>query len=222
MSRRLNSSDFNNVIDLIGAVYALGPGGCGSTCGYTCAEITASLRIVSPGNDMTDQEICDTLRAGANSGVFGVQCQASISQDALRARAAEQQAEALARNGTGEPCDPCIDSRFVSVNGIVNDPTSTNFSVCVDSLTNDGVTVEPLYIVNQQMANQNPANQVYVDHVNSRAQTAVANRARAAGIQWPRPSCNPCADIDNPNVSSFGTTFGSTTPVGCGTVFNAN
>jgi len=68
---RLNASDFDNVIDLIRAVYALGPlNGCGVTCGFQCSQIIDSLRRVVPSNTMTDAEVCDTLERGVRSGVF--------------------------------------------------------------------------------------------------------------------------------------------------------
>jgi len=219
--RRLNNSDFNDVIDLVRAIYALGPGGCGATCGYTCAEIVASLRVVAPDNDLSDAEVCNLLRAGKNSGAFNAVCMASVSQAELRDLAASAQATALARNGGNVPCGVlCDDQAGVSSNGIVNDPVSTDFSVCVSTLEDMGITNEPLYIVNQNMARVNPANQQYVDAINAEAQSNVRRRRLAAGLAAvPPPPCGVlCEDSDLQTASGgSGGGFGA-----CAAAFNGN
>ena len=67
---RLTSSDFEDVVDLIHAISALGRPGYGNNTGFTCAVITDSLRVVVPSNTMNDEEVCDMLTRGVRSGVF--------------------------------------------------------------------------------------------------------------------------------------------------------
>jgi hypothetical protein len=67
---RLNSNDFQDVVDLINAINALGNTGYGNNTGFTCQEIIDSLRIQVPANTMSDAEVCDTLTRGVRSGVF--------------------------------------------------------------------------------------------------------------------------------------------------------
>jgi hypothetical protein len=78
---KLLSTDYNNVLDLIEAVYAT-PRLAGipfSGCGYTLENITSSLRSLFPDNTMTDSEIADTLLRGVRSGVFSRSCPTATS-----------------------------------------------------------------------------------------------------------------------------------------------
>jgi hypothetical protein len=77
---KLQSSDYNNVLDLIEAVYAT-PNVPGVSrlrgallCGYTTTNIIASLRLVHPENTMTDEQVNDLLVRGSRSGVFSIFC----------------------------------------------------------------------------------------------------------------------------------------------------
>lgn len=73
---RLRTSDFTNVVELIQALF-LTPAVDGvtkSTYGYSCEDITLSLRANFPANTMTDNEVCDLLARGAKSGVFLRSC----------------------------------------------------------------------------------------------------------------------------------------------------
>jgi hypothetical protein len=74
---KLNTSDYNNVLDLIEAVYATPnvPGVSRLTagsCGYSVNDIIASLRLRSPENTMSDADVANMLIRGTRSGVFNV------------------------------------------------------------------------------------------------------------------------------------------------------
>lgn len=78
---KLLSTDYNNVLDLIEAIYAT-PRLAGipfSGCGYTIETITSSLRSLFPDNAMTNTEIADTLLRGVRSGVFSRSCTTATS-----------------------------------------------------------------------------------------------------------------------------------------------
>ena len=73
---KLLSTDYNNVLDLIEAVYGT-PRVVGvpySSCGYTLSNVISSLRIQFPSNTMTDAEVEDTLIRGVRTGVFRRSC----------------------------------------------------------------------------------------------------------------------------------------------------
>lgn len=181
-SRRLTTFDFDDTIDLIKSIFSLGNAGCGETCGFTCAEITASYRVINPDSDLTDNEICNLLNAGRRSGVFNSVCSASVSHSELRDLAHAATMTSLSNN-TSSPCGIlCNDHPDQSVNGIINDPVNTDFSIDTKTLSDNGITVEPLFRVNQNMANINPENKVYVDHLNTEAQNGVRARRIAAGL----------------------------------------
>jgi hypothetical protein len=78
---RLRPSDFNNVVTLIEAVSALGAGGCGGPCGFTCDEINASFRLLDPTNPISDAELDDLKNRAANSGVLTKQCSAATDPE---------------------------------------------------------------------------------------------------------------------------------------------
>jgi hypothetical protein len=80
---KLNSSDHENVLDLIEAVYATPnvPGVSRSPCGYSVTQIIASLRLNFPNNTMTDGQVADTLTRGVRSGVFSRACSTAIPSD---------------------------------------------------------------------------------------------------------------------------------------------
>lgn len=73
---KLLSTDYNNVLDLIEAIYAT-PRLAGipfNGCGYTLADVISSLRSLFPDNTMTDSEVSATLLRGIRSGVFRRSC----------------------------------------------------------------------------------------------------------------------------------------------------
>lgn len=82
---KLKTSDHENVLDLIEAVYATPnvPGvsrlGGKLLCGYTTDNIIASLRQRFPSNTMTDSQVVDLLVRGSRSGVFNVYCSNAAS-----------------------------------------------------------------------------------------------------------------------------------------------
>ena len=80
---KLNSSDHENVLDLIEAVYATPnvPGVARSPCGYSVTQIIASLRLKFPSNTMTDEQVADMLTRGVRSGVFNRACSTAIPSD---------------------------------------------------------------------------------------------------------------------------------------------
>lgn len=77
---KLQSSDYENVLDLIEAVYAT-PNVSGVSrlrgallCGYSVDNIITSLRQRFPSNAMTDDQVVDLLVRGSRSGVFNIYC----------------------------------------------------------------------------------------------------------------------------------------------------
>jgi hypothetical protein len=80
---KLNSSDHENVLDLIEAVYATPnvPGVARSPCGYSVTQIIASLRLNFPSNTMTDGQVADMLTRGVRSGVFNRACSTALPSD---------------------------------------------------------------------------------------------------------------------------------------------
>ena len=75
---KLTSADYNNVLDLIEAVYAT-PNVPGvvrnpSGYGYPCSDIILSLRLLFPTSTLTDNQICNLLIRGSRSGVFTSAC----------------------------------------------------------------------------------------------------------------------------------------------------
>lgn len=80
---KLNSSDYDNVLDLIEAVYGT-PNVSGvtrSSCGYSVTNIIASLRLRFPNNTMTDEQVADMLTRGVRSGVFSRACSTAVASD---------------------------------------------------------------------------------------------------------------------------------------------
>jgi hypothetical protein len=77
---KLTSADYENVLDLIEAVYrapnvsGVSRLGCATACGHTVANIITSLRQHFPTNTMTDTEVEDLLARGARQGVFNKAC----------------------------------------------------------------------------------------------------------------------------------------------------
>ena len=76
---RLTSQDYDNVLDLIEAVYATPnvPGVVKNQYGYQCTDIILSMRLIYPGNTITDAQICNLLARGSRSGVFLTVCSGS-------------------------------------------------------------------------------------------------------------------------------------------------
>ena len=83
---KLTAADYENVLLLIEAVYAT-PNVPGvvvcrtSLCGYTVAEIIASVRLRFPASTLTDADIQSLLLRGARSAVFNVVCSNAVSAD---------------------------------------------------------------------------------------------------------------------------------------------
>jgi hypothetical protein len=75
---KLTPADYDNVLDLIEAIYATPnvPGVVRNTSGsgYPCADIILSLRLLFPSNTLTDIQICNLLVRGSKSGVFKTTC----------------------------------------------------------------------------------------------------------------------------------------------------
>jgi hypothetical protein len=137
---RLNSSDYENVLDLIESTYmAPSVAGvsrlrCTPRCGHQSTDILASLRQNFPSNTMSDAQVMDLLARGARSGVFVKYCSAAIT------------------NNTSSNIDS---NNFDSLIGVDNNGIG-DISFCDPN----GVG-QPLYRVNNNMVRVNKANQIY-------------------------------------------------------------
>jgi len=84
---KLTAADFNDVLDLIEAVYATPnvPGVArlngALLCGYAVDNIAASYRLRFPTGTLTDAQITDLLVRGARSGVFNIFCSNATATD---------------------------------------------------------------------------------------------------------------------------------------------
>ena len=72
---RVQSSEFNRVIDLIRSIYALGHAkGCQGSCGHTVADIIESIRrLPDPVSDLytlTDPQIINFLERATREGIL--------------------------------------------------------------------------------------------------------------------------------------------------------
>jgi hypothetical protein len=79
---KLLSTDYNNVLDLIEAIYAT-PRLANipfSGCGYPLETVISSLRTQFPDNTMTDDQVADTLLRGVRSGVFKRSCSTATTE----------------------------------------------------------------------------------------------------------------------------------------------
>ena len=84
---RLTNADYENVLDLIEAVYRTpNVSGvlrlrCTSPCGYNPVDILSSYRATFPNSTLTDNQVNDLLVRGARSGVFSKSCSTATSSD---------------------------------------------------------------------------------------------------------------------------------------------
>ena len=86
---KLTASDFENVLDLIEAVYAtpnvpgVGPRPPGGPlrCGYSVSNIIASFRRRFPQSGLSDSDIDNLLMRGSRQGVFNVYCSNAVALD---------------------------------------------------------------------------------------------------------------------------------------------
>jgi hypothetical protein len=98
---RLTPADFDNVIDLIEAVYATPKiTGYGRSSGvysyaFSVANIILSYRANFPSGTMTDAQIANLLLRGSRSGVFGVICSNATSSSVSECDSSVTIAEAL-------------------------------------------------------------------------------------------------------------------------------
>lgn len=148
---RLNSSDYENVLDLIEATYmaptvaGVSRLRCTPRCGHQTTDILASLRQNFPDNTMTDAQVYDLLARGARSGVFVKVC-----------------SDAITTNLSSNVDSNNFDSRVGADNNNIGD-----ISFC--DPTNIG---QPLYRVNNNMVRVNKANQIYASAFGFVAPTA--------------------------------------------------
>jgi hypothetical protein len=82
---KLTSADYNNILNLINAVYATPnvPGVIRNKAGtgYSCSNIILSYRLLYPESTLTDDQICSLLSRGSRSGVFTTTCAGSTDPD---------------------------------------------------------------------------------------------------------------------------------------------
>ena len=80
---KLQSSDYENVLDLIEAVFATPnvPGVTRRQRAYTVDDIIASLLLRFPHSTMTDSQVTELLVRGSRSGVFNVICSNAIAAE---------------------------------------------------------------------------------------------------------------------------------------------